>query len=196
MAIMSVEAARLVPVLGLAVALADEGVPVRAIARSTGVPSQDVYNILKDAMLSGTLLALPKDDWPPGARRSDRHQAECNVLSHSEDVLSMACSSIFGLSRSQTSVFLVLIKRPPGVTRIQIHDAIEAQRAANEDPTDPKIVDVVVHNIRKKIVKVDARIVIQTVWGKGYTMGHDARAVVLDLLRARLNEPQIEGLAA
>lgn len=196
MAIIPVEAARLVPVFELAVALADEGVPVRAIARTTKVPSQDVYDILKHAIETGVLIALPKDDWPAGARRESRIQAECNVLSHNEDILSMACSAVFNLSQSQTSVFLVILRRPPGVTRDQIHDAIEANRAPNEDPTDKKIVDVVIHNIRKKIEKVDPLLVIKTVWGKGYTMEHDARVLALSLLARRLAPPLIEGLAA
>lgn len=194
--IMPVEAARLIPAMELAIALADEGVPVRAIARSVRISADDIYDILKAAIAQGRLLELPKPDWPPGTKKSARYQAENTVLSYDDDTLSMACSAVFNLSRSQAYVFIAILRRTPDITKEQLHNAIEANRPANDDPTDRKIVDVVMHNIRRKIERVDANLQIKTVWGKGYTMEHDARTLALTIISNHLEQPRIEGIAA
>jgi hypothetical protein len=64
-------------VLGLiAVAMADEGVPLRSIARVTRIPSSDLRERLRDAKDIGDLIALPSlDDWPPGFPRDQRANA-------------------------------------------------------------------------------------------------------------------------
>lgn len=196
MPIMPVEAARLVPAMDLAIALADEGVPVRAIARSTKIPAEDVYDILKAAIAQGRLLDLPKPEWPAGTKKSARYQAENTVLSYDDDILSMACSAVFSLSRSQAHVFIAILRKTPDITKKHLHNVIEANRLDHDEPTDPKIVDVVIHNIRKKIERIDATLQIKTVWGKGYTMEHDARTLALTIIANHLEQPRIEGIAA
>ena len=56
----------------IAVRLADEGVPLRAIARATDIPSARLYETLTLAKMEGRLLELPRDDWPPGYPRDRR----------------------------------------------------------------------------------------------------------------------------
>ena len=56
----------------IAVRLADEGVPLRAIARATNTPSDQLRTKLREARDEGRLLDLPKEDWPPGFPRDQR----------------------------------------------------------------------------------------------------------------------------
>lgn len=185
--ILPVEAARLIPAIDIAVALADEGVPVRAIARSVKIAGEDVYDILKNAIDEGRLISLPKDDWPPSGRKSARYQAENTVLSFDDDTLSMACSSRFKLSRLQAAVFLALLRRPPEISKMQLHNAIEANRGNADEPTDLKMVDVVICLIRKKIRAVDPLLLIDTIWGKGYAMAVPARDLALHYIATHLD---------
>lgn len=188
MTILPVEAARLIPAVDVAVSLADEGVPVRAIARSVKIPGEDLYDILHNAIETGKLISLPKDDWPPGARRSDRHQAEGTVLSRDFDTLSLACCAHFKLTRMQAAVFLTILRRPPEISKSQIHATIEEARANHgNEPTDVKIVDVVICHIRKKLAAVDPEIKIETIWGKGYCLPPMARRLALVHIAAHLH---------
>lgn len=180
MPIQPVEAAVLIPAHEVAVALASEGVPVRAIARSTKVPSEDIYEILAFAKDSGTLLSLPKDDWPSKQPKTeDRAPAQGGPLTFDDDTLRMACASHFKLTGLQSAVFVALLRRPES-SRLHIHNVIEARRAAHDKPTDHKMVDVVVCHMRKKLVPFV--IGIKTIWGVGYSMPLGDRGRALQLL--------------
>jgi DNA-binding response OmpR family regulator len=153
----------------IAICLADEGVPVRAIARSIKTPGEDVYELLRGAVEAGRLFELPKDDWPPGTKRSDRVQSENTILSRNDDQLRMGASSKFKLSRLQATVFVALLRRPE-LSKDHIHNAIEAARPGGNDPTDLKMVDVVICHLRKKLKAVNAGWSITTVWSIGYSL--------------------------
>lgn len=168
----------------VAVSLAHEGVPVRAIARSTKTPGEEIYEILKAAVEDGRLIEIPKDDWPQGSRR-ERTPAEAAVLGLDEVALQMTCSNYFKLTRLQSAVFAALVRRPTA-TKEQLHQAIENNRSANQEPTDPKMVDVVICHIRRKIKPLDLE--IGTIWGIGYNMRPDHRAKVMDLMHAFMME--------
>ena len=56
----------------IAVRLADQGVPLRAIARAVRMPSSDLREQLHEALSDGRLLELPCDDWPPGCPKDQR----------------------------------------------------------------------------------------------------------------------------
>ena len=49
----------------LAARLADEGVPICAIARALKIPSDDVRETLQDALGEGVIVEYPREDWPP-----------------------------------------------------------------------------------------------------------------------------------
>ena len=55
------------PPIDLAIRLADEGVPLRAIARATAIPSEQLRDELYSAKINGLLIELPSEDWPPRA---------------------------------------------------------------------------------------------------------------------------------
>lgn len=166
--------------------LADEGVPVRAIARATHTPSEDVYEVLKDAVGEGKLIELPQNDWPPGTLRRYRKPSGQSILNMDDAVLRLACSNVFDMTRLQAAVFVAIIRRPE-ITKDQVHTAIEATRSPTCDPTDQKMIDVVICHIRKKIK--DHGITLITRWGQGYSLAQPERDKVLALLDTYL-QPQ------
>jgi hypothetical protein len=60
----------------IAIRLADEGVPLRAIARACRIPSSELRAQLEAAHKDGRIVDLPKEDWPPYDVRSRRTVAE------------------------------------------------------------------------------------------------------------------------
>ncbi len=163
----------------IAVALADEGVPVRAIARSIKLPGEEVYDLLKAAIGAGRLIELPKDDWPPGGSRSTRSQVEKAVLSNDDSTLYLAAANRFKLTKLQAVVFIAVLRRGEA-SKTYLHNAIENNRDDNADPTDQKMVDVVICHLRRKL-KAD-KVEITTIWGVGYAIPHDVRMHTLAIL--------------
>lgn len=178
---------RIVSLEDAMVLLADEGVPVRAIARATQTPSEDVYEVLKDAIGVGQLLDMPQSDWPPGSLRRSRKQPGQSVTSLDDQTLRLACAQIFKMTRLQAAVFVAILRRPE-ITKDQVHSAIEAIRPATADPTDQKMIDVVICHIRKRIKDYD--IELHTIWGQGYTLPHADRDKVMMLLGTYLQPPK------
>jgi Transcriptional regulatory protein, C terminal len=82
------------------------------------------------------------------------------------------------------SFFLTLLRRNE-VTKAQLHNAIENNRAENSDPTDQKMVDAVVCHIRRKL-KND-RVDIKTIWGVGYSIAPDQRSHLINILADHLS---------
>lgn len=167
-------------VASIAVRLADEGVPIRAIARSTKVPSSDVYDLLREARERGEIVELPKDDWPAGMARAQRVTLAGTPLDTDEG-LSFAFARCFKATRLEAAV-LVLMLRRNDVTKEQVHHVIEQSRTRKNEneETDIKMVDVVICHIRKKL---KARAVsVETVWGIGYRFSTADRTLIMAIL--------------
>jgi DNA-binding response OmpR family regulator len=169
------------------VTLADEGVPVRAIARATHTPSEEVYDVLRDAVGDGKLIELPQNDWPPGSLRRSRQQSGQSPLNLDDFTLRLACAKLFKMTRLQAAVFVAILRRPE-ITKDQIHDAIESTRHPTADPTDQKMIDVVICHIRKKLKGQDFG--LKTIWGQGYSMPRVDRDKALGLLTAYFQPQQ------
>lgn len=169
------------------VSLADEGVPLRAIARATHTPSEDVYEVLKEAMQDGSLIELPQSDWPPGSLRRSRKQPGQSLLNLDDHTLRIACAKVFQMTRLQAAVFVAILRRPE-ITKDQVHTAIEATRSPTSDPTDQKMIDVVICHIRKKTK--DHGIALKTIWGQGYALPNAEREKALALLGAYFQPQQ------
>ena len=161
----------------IAARLAFEGVPVRAIARSLSQGADIVRDALDIAKADGTISEVPRDDWPPTARRADHLPSE--VARSSEGSMLSACMKAFRLTRLQANFMLVLLKRDEA-DKDMLHFVIEQQRAIRRnrpddpEPTDPKMVDVVIWNIRKRLKPTG--ITITTLWGHGYYISVADRA--------------------
>jgi hypothetical protein len=167
----------------IAVRLADEGIPVRAIARAIKVAGEEVYEVLRGAMLEGRLIGLPKDDWPPGSPRANRLQADHNLLTDEEQI-KFLCSVQFKTTRLQSALLATILKRQQ-VSKQTLHDVIEHTRltyGTHKEPTDQKMVDVMVCHLRKKLKPFNFDIL--TVWGTGYRMETAHREAALHMLAA------------
>jgi hypothetical protein len=153
----------------IATRLAAEGIPVNVIARGLENPAADVRATLEDALSSGRITEMPAADWPPTARRADHLPPHIAAARDADLVTSFMRA--FRLTKLMASFMLVLVKREEA-DKMTLHRVIEAQRATranrpnNSEETDPKMVDVVICNLRKKLKTFG--ITINTLWGRGY----------------------------
>ncbi len=171
-------------VVSIVVRLADEGVPVAAIARVTKQPSDEVREHLEEAMSTGKLVEVPHHDWPPDSKRTTRQP--CTPSEKLDDTnLTMSCIRLFKITGLQAAMLSVLIRRPE-VTKDVLHQVIEQRRGNNKDQTDPKMVDVVICHLRKRMKLHD--IEISTIWAKGYCMEAPMRAKALKMVQEFRNQ--------
>jgi len=169
--------------------LANEGIPVAVLARGLDTPSEVIRATIQEAIDCGTVTEMPRDDWPPTARRSDHLPSQ--LAKEQERDLLTACMRAFAVTRLQASFMLVLLKREEA-DKDTLHHVIESQRAIrrnqpdNPDTTDPKMVDVVICNLRKRLRPYfpPAHEAIKTLWGHGYYMERDDRQAALDKIHA------------
>jgi DNA-binding response OmpR family regulator len=176
----------------VALRLADEGVPVKAIARATLLPSEEVYQLIQEAMNAGTLVEMPQPDWPPASRRAARAVFDGTLMSN-ETNLKLALSRVFKATRMESAVLALMLKRNE-VTKEQLHHTIKNTRPGSTRETDVKMVDVVICHMRKKLRLFGLS--VDTVWGRGYTisMADRQRAVAL-LSGATLDEAPLGSAA-
>lgn len=164
----------------VAVRLADEGIPIRAIARATHIPSEEIYEALRDAIAQGSIIEMPRDDWPPGSGRGNRSVFNGTPLEH-EHELKCACARFFKASPLEAAMIAVMLRRNQ-VTKEQLHAVIEANRpsANHRDTTEPKMVDVMICKMRKKLLVHNLK--IETMWGLGYLIPAADRERAIALL--------------
>jgi hypothetical protein len=167
------------------VRLALEGVPVRAIARALEQPSAEVRQLLGEALALGTIAEMPRDDWSPQLTREQRvpEYAKTGV---DDALLILNVVRLFGVTQQQACLLLVLIKRRE-VTRKMLHAVIESRRPHPKVETEPKIVDVVICKLRKKLEPLGLK--IETVWSCGYFMSAEHRKTALAMLNDFLDQP-------
>jgi uncharacterized protein YcgL (UPF0745 family) len=169
----------------LAVRAADEGVPIAAIARILAVPFQDVVDGLKHAIERGQLVELPKADWPPGSRRNAR--VPLNAQHLTDDDIRFFGKQQFKCSPVEAEFFLTLM-RNERVNKNKLHTVIEDRRAARTtrpdsmEATDPKMVDVIICKLRRKLKDVDPAFVITTIWNDGYHLQPDHKRKLYEFL--------------
>jgi hypothetical protein len=163
----------------VAIRLADEGIPVRAISRTLALPSEDVREILAEARDAGAIVELPRDDWPPNVSRNQRLPGLASLAAIDDELILLNLVRLFKLTPQQALLLLVLLKRRE-VTRKQMHAAIESRRGGPKEETDKKIVDVVVCKLRKRLKTFGLE--IETVWAWGYVMPTEHRKKALQLL--------------
>lgn len=165
--------------IAIAVRLADEGIPVRAIARATHLPSDEIYEALRDALSQGFLVEIPRDDWPPGSNRGTRAVFNGTPLEQ-EQALKCACARLFKASPLEAAMLAVMLKRDQ-VTKEQLHSTIEQNRPTlGKTETDLKMVDVMICKLRKKLKVYDVG--IETMWGLGYLIPSADRERAVRLL--------------
>jgi DNA-binding winged helix-turn-helix (wHTH) protein len=172
--------------LPLAVRAANEGIPVCVIARVLARPLDEVYAVLRDECATGAIAVLPKADWPATARLADRLPAVQRTASDAD--IAFVCQSVFKLTKLEAAFLVVLLKQDR-VEKEKLHHTIEQQRQQRAqqpitlETTDPKMVDVMICKLRKKLKNADEKFVITTIWGGGYLIALDVK----DLIFIRLD---------
>lgn len=169
----------------LIVRMAVEGIPVRAAARCTKIPSDVIRGIFTEALTYGDIAQMPRDDWSPQLTRAQRIP-EFAKTGVDDAILILNVVRLFGVTQQQACLLLVLIKRRE-VTRKMLHGVIESRRPHPKVETEPKIVDVVICKLRKKLEPLGLK--IETVWSCGYFMSAEHRKKALAMLNEFLNQP-------
>ena len=161
------------------VRLADEGVPYRAIARAMRQTADAVRDAVRTAVLTGSIAYYPKEDWPPGAHRDTRTPLWVKDNYVQEQELVFSCVRLFKETKLQGALLAVLINRTE-VTKDTMHQVIESRRSSLKEETDPKMVDVVICHLRKRLKPFN--LTIHTLWARGYYMEPAQRQHMLNLL--------------
>lgn len=154
----------------IAVKLADEGVPLRCIARATAIPSATLYEVLIEARTEGRLLALPRDDRPPGCPRDQRSLQLSRLVTENHDGLMLTIQEVFGLAPLPARLLLLLVQ----------HEQVPHARIDIEH----KSFSVHVCKMRQRLLRHGIR--IRTLWGYGYQLSPDDRRRAMELILARM----------
>lgn len=163
------------PSVDFAIRLADEGVPLRAIARATRIPSEDLRLSLIEAKDDGRLIELPRDDWPPGFPRDQRALQLARMSTEDHQALLFSVQKLFHVSPTEATLLLALVQS-------------EHVSRSRPDMVDRPI-DVHICRIRRALQPFDVE--ISTLWGYGYQIILQHRRRVMDLILEQVARPAI-----
>lgn len=158
--------------------LAHEGVPVRAMARAFKRHVEPIRDCIRFAIARGDITQMPRDDWPPTSNPKDRAPNGDRPMPTGE--LSAILGHIYKLTSKEADILTVLVRKPGPQTKEAILNFVYGTGPG--DVPEVKIVDVFICKVRKKLKKHG--IAVATIWGQGYTLENDDRAIVTD----RVNE--------
>jgi hypothetical protein len=160
----------------LSVRLADEGVPLRAIARAIGTPSDVVREELVAARQEGRLLELPRDDWPPGFPRDQRALQLSRLVTENREALILGVQKSFRLTATQATLLLALVQHPQ-VAKSRMPLGISVRCA-----------DVHICTLRRLLAPLGVH--IETIWGYGFQLAPADRRRVMDMVLGEIVEVQ------
>jgi len=164
----------MVPV-DIVIRLANEGVPVQAIARATGWPFADLHAELQAAQQDGHLIAIPCVDWPAGYSRDEkllyltRQMPPPGNRADLQDTI----RRVFGLSERPAQILLLLLQHPQ-VSRERIAQMTGAAAGISN------VSSVHVSHLRHKLQRFG--LAVQTMYGYGYRMLPEQQRKALDLI--------------
>jgi hypothetical protein len=170
-----------------AVRAAHEGIPIAAIGRILKAEFGEVMATLKFKLMAGSICEMPKPDWPPTARMSDRLPTIPRTAT--DDDLQFTCRKSFKMTPLE-AVFLVYMLRNERGDKDKLHNLVEAMRfkrasqPESTETTDPKIVDVMICKLRKKLKALGWPGAIHTVWGGGYYIDASLKPSILARLES------------
>jgi DNA-binding response OmpR family regulator len=151
----------------VAVLLALEGVPLRAIARATRTPSEELRAQLQAARSDGRLLELPQhDDWPAGFPRSERALRLSRLVVENKGALLLAIQDIFRLTPAESGILLLLLQ----------HEKLCRSRLEH----DSNVLAVHILNMRRRL-RVHG-LAIQAIYGFGYQLPVEHRHKAMDII--------------
>jgi hypothetical protein len=150
----------------IAIRLADEGVPLRAIARATEIPSTRLYETLVEAKLDGRLFSLPRDDWPPGCPRDQRALQLSRLAAEHHDTLLLTIKRVFALPTCAARLLILLLQ----------YEHVPHARV----DMDHKALMVHICRMRKALRPYGLR--IETLWGYGYSLPLEHRRRAMEMV--------------
>ena len=169
---------------------ADEGVPIRAMARAFKQTTEAIRSAVEEAIYKGRIVQMPRDDWPVGQIRNDRTPSFVRTNKIGDEDLIMTCKRLFNVTRLQGALLSVLLNRNE-VSKETMHQIIESRRRTpGKEETDTKMVDVVIFNLRKRLKPHNYT--IHTLWACGYFMPPAQRKEILELINASTATAQTE----
>ena len=145
------------------------------------VPLPAVNETIAAALAAASILESPPPDWPPGQPSSQRN----GHRSYSKGELVVALQHLIGITHQQALLLSVLIKKPRA-TKDVLHAAAQS---ISERQTKPKLIDVVIHKLRRRMARHGYR--VMTIWGGGYYLYPEDRKAILDAIGMAI--PNIEG---
>ncbi len=151
----------------IAIRLADEGVPLGAIARSVRIPSEDLREHLAAARDDGRLLELPRADWPPGYPREERATELSRLKAADRGALVAAAKQVFDLTGGEVELLLAMLQSP----------------VLKRDAATSNVTGVRIHRIRKSLAAFG--LTITTLWGCGYRLSDPDRRRAMELIMGR-----------
>jgi hypothetical protein len=166
-------------IVPLAERFADEGVPIRAMARAFKQTTDAVREAVAEAIYHGRIVQMPKDDWPVGQSRDDRTPSFMRQNRMDDENLLFSCQRLFKMTRLQASLLTALINRNE-VSKDTLHQIIEGRRPPGREETDLKMVDVVICHLRKRLKPFNLKIV--TLWASGYYIEPAQRRQILEMV--------------
>jgi hypothetical protein len=171
----------------IAARAANEGIPIAAIARIVEQPFEDVSALLRAAHSCGDIGEIPKADWPPAAKWSERLPSVARSA-NAEDV-EFHCRRVFKLTALEAG-FMMVILRCECADKEKLHNVIESQRRSRQalpdssELTDPKMVDVIICKLRAKLEKAGfpKKTTLLTNWGQGYYFEAATKQKIFELI--------------
>jgi DNA-binding response OmpR family regulator len=156
----------------IAIQLAVEGVPLRAIARAVGVPATELRQTLWEAKNAGQIINLPCEDWlPPGCPRDQRALQLSQLIANNQKLAHQTVMQAFDLTLTQAKLLMLLL-RHAGVSRQLVE-------------MDGNLLDVHVFHLRRKLKPFG--VAIETLWGDGYQLTPNNRRKVTELVLAAMS---------
>lgn len=149
----------------IVIGLAHEGVPVAAIARATGTPSEDVWPVLRDAVTNGALTRLPRADWPPGLRQEDRAPALAPLRLDEIPIAMPSLQRAIGLTPQEARLVAALLIR-----REMSTSALHVVLSGPAPTTCRDLVKMTIFHARRKLRPIE----IETVGSSGYALSRAA----------------------
>lgn len=161
---------------------ANEGIPLQAIGRILRVPFESVTHAAKIALAAGTIIGMPRADWPAAEHWDQRSPAPFVGKRDNTQELEFSCRQFFRLTALETG-FIVSLLRRTFADKEKLHGVIEDQRLKRQsrpdaETTDPKMVDVMICKLRKKLDDKGFKGAIQTMWGRGYFIEPDTKRAI------------------
>jgi hypothetical protein len=175
------------------IAFARYGTSIDTMARALTTIPQTVEGICRRAVESGELSAMP-----PKSPAEIRSSIQTEVIHLREEVttLNARIREMRGIEPGSAEDFVTIAKLTPSeamlVSQIVKHGKASKQRLYHslygdrpnpDDTPEPKIIDVLIHKIRRKFEPVGLK--IETIWAWGYSMSPEHIANLLQIVRDR-----------